>query len=109
MTAHRVAFLDTNGYLPEVVTHTCDNPPCVNPTHLKAGTWQSNMDDKYARGRAVQVNGECHGMAKLTWPIVYWIRASSLSNAVVADWTGLRRSSIWAIRQRKSWTIDEPL
>jgi hypothetical protein len=32
--------------------HTCDNPPCVNPAHLYEGTYKSNSEDMYARGRA---------------------------------------------------------
>jgi hypothetical protein len=32
--------------------HRCDNPPCVNPSHLFAGTCQDNMDDKTRKGRA---------------------------------------------------------
>lgn len=31
--------------------HTCDNPSCVNPAHIYAGTPQSNVDDMIARGR----------------------------------------------------------
>ena len=48
------AFLDAGGVLTEdkpYVIHSCDNPACVEPTHLRAGSPQDNMDDKVNRGR----------------------------------------------------------
>lgn len=34
-----------------------DNPPCCNPAHWFAGTNQSNVDDRQAKGRGVAVWG----------------------------------------------------
>jgi hypothetical protein len=49
----RVVFYLAYGYEPTVVRHTCDNPPCVNPRHLVAGSHADNRRDAVERGRAV--------------------------------------------------------
>lgn len=51
MYAHRLAFYLANGYLPKLIRHTCDNPPCCNPEHLLPGTQLDNMRDAVERGR----------------------------------------------------------
>ncbi len=51
--AHREAFRLANGRTPEMsVLHSCDNPPCCNPTHLYEGTQQQNIADRVARRRS---------------------------------------------------------
>lgn len=50
--AHRYSFFLHNGYWPEpMCLHSCDNPLCVNPEHLRAGTHADNMKDVVKRGR----------------------------------------------------------
>lgn len=48
---HRRVFFLLHGYLPEVVMHTCDNPSCINPEHLKAGNKKTNAQDSVQKGR----------------------------------------------------------
>lgn len=51
MTAHRYAFQQAQGYLPQVVRHSCDVKLCVNPAHLLPGNAKDNMQDMSRRHR----------------------------------------------------------
>lgn len=50
---HRLVYQITHGILlpGEVVMHRCDRPPCIEPTHLRAGTLADNARDMWTKGR----------------------------------------------------------
>lgn len=43
--AHRVMYVAAKGAIPSGMTvdHLCENPPCCNPDHLKAGPHHANI------------------------------------------------------------------
>ena len=66
--AHRISYeLAYGTFDPSLsVCHRCDNPGCVNPTHLWLGTRTENNQDRNNKGRTVYQTGELVGSAKLT-------------------------------------------
>lgn len=74
--AHRAAYEEHHNVVlssEEQVLHTCDNPPCIEPTHLFLGSHLENMKDKSAKGR--QAQGEGHGMVTQSDDVVEQCRA----------------------------------
>lgn len=51
--AHRYSYEYFVGPLrdDELILHSCDNPACVNPAHLRVGTHKQNVADMDLRGR----------------------------------------------------------
>jgi hypothetical protein len=90
------------------VLHSCNNPPCCNPEHLREGTHQENMDDKLRSGR--QPRGETNGRAKLTLTQVEEIKANvnGLTQYQLADLYGVKRPCIWKIQRGKLWRLHVP-
>jgi len=108
--AHRMSWQLANGTIPVglCVLHKCDNPPCVNPSHLFLGTYQDNAIDKVAKGRAVYnpAIGERHPQAVYTEAEVVELRrrlAAGERVRVLAREIGRPASGIRRIREGTSW------
>ena len=54
LKAHRVAHELWIGPIPKghFVIHSCDNPPCVSPFHIRAATPAENTQDMVLKGRS---------------------------------------------------------
>jgi hypothetical protein len=93
--AHRLMYALTIGPLEAdvQVCHRCDNPCCVNPSHLFLGTQADNMNDMTCKGRRYYPpsKGEHNGRAKLTQAKADEIRRRYANRD--------RRESVEALRQ----------
>ena len=109
--AHRFSYELHHGPVPAGfnVCHTCDNPWCVNPAHLFAGTDKDNMRDMIAKGRDHHppLQGEANGSAKLNAIQVRKIRQLKMTARQLADRFGVSKQLIDAIRQRRLWAHIE--
>lgn len=104
-TPHRVSWAYHCGPIPDglCVLHHCDNPPCVNPAHLRLGTQLDNAADREARGRGNHICGEDHGQVKLTLAIVRKILASDETAPMLAARYGVRPGAVRDVRSRRTW------
>ena len=103
---HRLAWERTKGPIPVgmKVLHHCDNPACVNPSHLFLGTDADNMHDKIKKNR--QARGEGIGNAKLTVVKVREIKeaiARGLSQRTLARLYKVNHTTISDIGLNRTW------
>ena len=74
-----MSFTTGERRIPQLDTcHSCDNPPCCNPAHLRFDTRLSNVRDMHERGRA-------NPTSKLTAEDVVLIRERRASGARQKD------------------------
>lgn len=106
LRAHRVSFTLAHGAVPDglCVCHRCDNPRCVNPAHLYAGTNAENQADKVAKQR--HSRGESHGAARLTFADAIEIRrlaASGAKRTTIATRFEVSRAVVHAVLTNRIW------
>lgn len=102
-SVHRYASTLADGEIPAGVhvLHTCDNPLCCNPAHLRKGSHADNMADKRAKGRTVAPS------AKLTPQQVQEIRsryaAGGVSYGKLAAEYGISKHNVAMIVKKRIW------
>lgn len=113
-SAHRISWFIHNGEIPEhnsfhgmCALHKCDNPSCVNPTHLFLGTHQENMRDRDAKWRGASLAGEKHWNHKLAEKQVIEIREKytprKYSTRKLAEEYGVSQTVIQRVIEYKNW------
>lgn len=104
--AHRVSYQLHKGSIPEgmQVCHTCDNPPCCNPSHLFLGTAEDNANDSMLKGRKSQLGKDRRGK-KLIIPDVRIIKGLAYKEKAkdLAAFFEVKLQTIYDIWQGRSW------
>lgn len=114
--AHRAALAANIGTLSSVdlVLHSCDQPSCVNPDHLRVGTHAENMAERNRKGRQAKgdrhprLSGEACGTSRLTNSQVREIRriysSGSMSQQTIATVFGIGQTTVSTIVRRVRWS-----
>lgn len=81
--AHRAAYRLFVGPIPsgKCVLHSCDNPACVLPEHLRVGTKADNSKDRDSRRRGCYPGDPRHPQTKLTPRMIAAIRREAVALA----------------------------
>jgi DNA-binding transcriptional regulator YiaG len=108
-TAHRKSYELFNGNIDKglFVMHICDNRCCINPSHLKLGTNQDNVQDKVLKGRAKGGNGRkgINASSKLTNENIKEIRENPHDKCLgcLARQFNISFQHVSKIRQNERW------
>ena len=110
MTAHRYSWVAAYGAIPDgmLVCHKCDNPACVNPSHLFLGTALDNMADckrkwRTGGGTKTPLRGESNHRSKLTSADVSRIRADGRPQRAIASEYGVSQALVSKIKLNEIW------
>lgn len=114
--AHRVSLvLHLNRKINDsIVLHCCDNPSCVNPFHLREGTYHDNMQDMLSKGRGNPAYGSRGWQSFLTEEQASQIKWLSnftpLGNQKIADLYNIPNvNTVSRIKTGARWPHVKPL
>lgn len=106
--ANRHALSITKGPAPfegALSLHSCDNPPCCNPAHLRWGTQQDNVDDRNMRkGPLVGENSPVATIDNQTVSGIYKSRLDGLTIAEIASNLSLPETTVENVYTGRSWS-----
>jgi hypothetical protein len=103
--AHRAVFEECNGPLApnEEARHTCDNPPCCNPAHLKRGTRRDNCMDAVERQRHARAGAYMPKLSAADAARIRELVSGGRSQRSVAAEYHVSPSTICQLVNRKTW------
>lgn len=107
--AHRLSCEFAHGPAPSskhFACHSCDNPKCINPDHLRWGLPQENVNDMMERKRHKTKNGsgETASRAKFTNEQVKYIREFEIgTHETIGKKYGVSRSCIKKIKTYRTY------
>lgn len=115
--ANRLSYFLWHGEIQQGkhVLHKCDNPACVNPSHLFDGTAGDNVRDCVSKGRARNLEGSKIVGSKLNERQVVEIRSLYLKRSkdrnmpALGRKYGVKMTTIHAIIKNRSWKHVKPL
>lgn len=99
--AHRVAYFLAHRRWPGdlYVLHSCDNPPCVQPAHLRLGTAADNAADMINRSR--------HRWDRESRQLTFWydepvwgLRAQGKGVSAISRLVGISRPTVYKSLER---------
>jgi hypothetical protein len=109
IVAHRASWILYNGEIAPglFVLHKCDNPSCVNPSHLFLGTKKDNHLDMMSKGRGEHISaprpfqrGEKHPNAKFSDDQARFIRflwRNGVSVKAIAECFRVKKCTVSAL------------
>jgi hypothetical protein len=106
-TSQRLTWLIHRGEIPEgqLVRHTCDNPPCCNPSHLLLGTTADNVADAIERSAAWKARpGGRHNRKTVDVDEIRRRRAAGESQQTIADALGVHQATISRVLRGVHWS-----
>lgn len=108
LRTHRVAYDLCVGDIPDDiwVLHNCDNPSCVNPSHLFLGTAMDNNHDMLNKGREITVVGTDRWNSKFNEDMIREMRvlyANGMTQGAIANKFNTVRQTVQCIVNYKRW------
>lgn len=77
------------------ILHSCDNPRCINPKHLRAGTHAENMQDMVDRSR------HRTALSEETLPVLIKLLELGVPQTILSEAFGVAESTISLLGKRK--------
>jgi hypothetical protein len=84
-----------------IILHSCDNPNCINPKHLRVGTTRENNIEAVSKGR--NCIGDKNSQSKLTKEDVEKIRKDNRKSSTIAREYNVYQSTISDIKAYRTW------